>query len=128
MAQKIHYEATIRVTFVPSWEIGGDDEMWDAAGGMTISIEQLVMSNDPTVKVIEIVDYAECFMEDPATICYEAVLKVDFVPSWGIANDDDMYAAADVMSGSIKQLVEVNDSSVKAISISGFDECYMQNA
>lgn len=63
MPKRICYEATIRVEFEPSWEIECDDDMWEAAGGMSASIEQLVKSSDPTVKAIEIADYAECYSE-----------------------------------------------------------------
>lgn len=66
MSKKICYEATIKVEFEPdpSWEVETDDDMWEAAGFMSISICQLAQVNDPTVKFIDISDYSECYIDE----------------------------------------------------------------
>lgn len=64
MSKRICYEATISVEFEPEWEVESDDDMWEQAGFMSLSIEQLVKENDPTVKVVTISDYAECYLHE----------------------------------------------------------------
>lgn len=61
MAKRICYEATIQVEFEPTWEIDGDDDIWEAAGGMSDSICLLVQDQDPSVRYINILDYSECY-------------------------------------------------------------------
>lgn len=58
-------------------------------------------------------------------ICYEATIRIEFVPDELVEDDDTMWEEAGAMSDAICLLVENEENSVKSVEICDYAECYI---